>query len=79
METDRDHIHILIQYPPTQSVSGIAKMLKQESTWQVYRIHRKQLRKYYWYQDTLWSKGYFYCSIGDVFTDIIQKYIRNQG
>lgn len=32
METDKDHIHLLINYPPTVSVSSIARRLKQIST-----------------------------------------------
>ena len=31
METDKDHIHLLINYPPTVSVSSIARRLKQIS------------------------------------------------
>lgn len=39
METDKDHIHLLVSYPPNLSVSTIVKRLKQISTnsvWQVY-------------------------------------------
>ena len=79
METDLDHVHILIQYAPTDCISHIVKVLKQQSTYWMWQKHGQLLKKYYWYQNTLWSKGYFYCSIGDVSSEIIERYIENQG
>lgn len=32
METDKDHIHILLQYNPTDSITNIVSCLKQHST-----------------------------------------------
>ena len=79
METDKDHVHLLLQYPPTDCIRQIVKVLKQQSTYWMWQKHNLPLRKYYWYQNTLWSKGYFYCSIGDVSSEIIEMYIENQG
>lgn len=36
METDKDHIHILLQYPPDDSVRCIVSTLKQESTYYIW-------------------------------------------
>lgn len=79
METDKDHIHILLQYPPTVSVSHIVKLLKQESTYHIWRIHAKELKHYYWRERTFWSDGYFAASIGEASKETIQHYIENQG
>ena len=79
METDKDHVHILIQYKPTDRISKIVKALKQESTYQMWQRHSVYLNKNYWCQKTLWSKGYFYASIGEVSDAAIRKYIENQG
>ena len=35
METDKDHVHILLEYSPKVSVSDIVKQLKQYSTFQM--------------------------------------------
>ena len=35
METDKDHVHILLEYSPKVSVSDIVKQLKQYSTYQM--------------------------------------------
>ena len=66
METDKDHIHILLQYPPGDSIRHIVSILKQESTYYIWRTHhRKILAQHYWAERTLWSDGYFAASIGD--------------
>lgn len=36
METDKDHVHILLEYSPKVSVSDIVKQLKQHSTYQMW-------------------------------------------
>ena len=32
IETDKDHVHMLLQYPPTDCISGIVQCMKQQST-----------------------------------------------
>lgn len=79
METDKDHVHILLEYSPKVSVSDIVKQLKQYSTYQMWTYHEEYLSKQYWRHKILWSDGYFACSIGQVSQEIIEKYIQNQG
>lgn len=42
METDRDHIHLLINYPPNITVTSIVRILKQVSTNILYAQSVKQ-------------------------------------
>lgn len=79
METDKDHIHILLQYNPTDSIAGIVSVLKQYSTYQAWKNHGRMLKKHYWKEKTLWSDGYFAASIGQVSQETIEHYIENQG
>ncbi|WP_455035395.1 transposase [Lachnoanaerobaculum gingivalis] len=37
------------------------------------------LSKQYWKKHIFWSDGYFACSIGEVSSSTIQKYIESQG
>ena len=37
MKIDKDHIHVLIRYSPTKSVVDIVKLLKQISTYRIWR------------------------------------------
>ena len=79
METDKDHVHILLSYHPDTKVAEIAKSLKQYSTYRLWQLHRTYLAKQYWKRQVLWSDGYFACSIGQVSQQIIERYIKNQG
>ena len=79
MKTDRDHIHILLQYPPNDSIKRIVSILKQESTYHVWQTYAAFLGNYYWTEHTLWSDGYFAASVGDASSETIQEYIANQG
>jgi putative transposase len=73
MEGDKDHIHLLISYNPIQSVLEIVRMLKQVSTYRIWRMNYNfiLLQKYFWKEQIFWSDGYFACSIGNVSKEII--------
>jgi putative transposase len=79
METDKDHIHILLQYNPMDSITGIVSLFKQYSTYQAWKNHGHMLKKHYWKEKMLWSDGYFAASIGQVSQETIENYIENQG
>lgn len=79
METDKDHIHFLISYPPKLSVTSIVRKLKQESTIFAWHLYGNMLRQYFWKEKTLWSDGYFVCSIGEANPNTIREYIKQQG
>ena len=79
METDRDHIHLLINYPPNITVTSIVRILKQVSTNRLWKEFQPMLRKHFWKEHSFWSDGYFVCSIGEANPDTIRKYIENQG
>ena len=67
METDKDHIHFLISY------------IKQQTTYHLWKKYPNFLSKQYWKKKIFWSDGYFVCSIGEVSSATIQKYIESQG
>ena len=79
METDKDHIHLLVGYDTTDSVCNIVKIIKQKTTHNLWQKHSDFLSKRYWKKKIFWSDGYFACSIGEVSSATIQKYIESQG
>ena len=79
MEADRNHMHMLIDYPPTLSITSIVRRLKQISTKELWKLFGEQLRKEFWKERTFWNDGYFVCSIGEANPETIRKYIENQG
>lgn len=79
METDKDHIHFLISYDTTDRVCDIVKLIKQQTTYYLWQKYSSFLSKQYWKKKLFWSDGYFACSIGEVSSTTIQKYIESQG
>ena len=79
METDKDHIHFLLSYDATDRVCDIVKIVKQETTYYLWQKYNSVLSKQYWKKKIFWSDGYFACSIGEVSSATIQKYIESRG
>lgn len=79
METDKDHIHFLLSYDATDRVCDIVKIVKQETTYYLWQKYNSVLSKQYWKKKIFWSDGYFACSIGEMSSATIQKYIESQG
>ena len=79
MEIDNNHIHFLIDSIPTLSPSMIIRVLKQQSTRDIWKLHYVLLKKHFWKEKTFWADGYFVSSIGDASISTIKNYIKNQG
>ena len=79
MEADKDHMHFLISYDTTDRFCDIVKIVKQETTYYLWQKYGSFLSKQYWKKRIFWSDGYFACSIGEVSSATIQKYIESQG
>lgn len=81
MESDIDHIHLMIQYLPRVSISSIIRTIKQITTYRAWRETRfiPYLQKNFWKEKTFWSDGFFACSIGEANPETIKAYIENQG
>lgn len=68
-----DHVHLLVAYPPSESVSELVNRLKGVSS----RLLRRDydIRAY---QGHLWSPSYFASSAGGASLDVLKDYIRSQ-
>jgi putative transposase len=82
MEIDKtmpDHFHCLIRSKPSIAPYEIAHDLKQYSTYNLWKIQEPYLKKFYWKEHLLWTRGYFVSTVGNVSADMLQKYIDEQG
>lgn len=79
MNSDENHLHMLISMKPSISVSQIVRVLKQESTVYIWKKYKSILKQYFWKEHTFWSDGYFVASIGNANEKTIKKYIEEQG
>ena len=79
MEVDKDHIHMMISSAPKISPLQIVRVLKQQSTIQMWKRYASELKKQYWKENTFWTDGYFCSTIGEVSSKTLKHYIQNQG
>ncbi len=79
MEIDKDHIHFLLTIKPSESISNVVKILKQFSTYYVWKNNKNCISKFYWKKHYLWTRGYFICTVGECSEERIKKYINEQG
>ncbi len=77
VNTDRDHIHLLVEVAPKMAISDAVLLLKAHTA-RPMREHFPFLDKVYWGSDGIWSTGYFVSTVG-VNEDVIKKYIEHQG
>lgn len=79
METDKDHIHYMIELNPDISVSKVVRLLKSYTTFHIWKKHYNFLNKHFWKEKTFWTDGYFVCTVGNVSEKMLKEYIENQG
>ena len=79
METDKNHLHMMVRSEPKLSPLQIVRRLKQMSTSAVWKKYRDFLRHNFYKEHTFWTDGYFVSSIWNVSQETIKKYIENQG
>ena len=79
METDKDHIHMMICSEPKLSPLQIVRRLKQMSTTAIWKKYENYLRHIFYRENTFWTDGYFVSSVQNVSQKTIKKYIENQG
>ena len=77
MDGERDHVHLLINYPPKLSVSNLVNSLKGVSS-RLLRRDRPDIASRYYYKGVLWSPSYFAASCGGAPLSIIKQYIEQQ-
>jgi len=76
MEGGKDHVHLLVEYPPKVSVSSLVNSLKGASS-RVLRRLRPDIATRYW-RGVLWSPSYFAGSCGGAPVTIVDRYIEQQ-
>ena len=71
-----DHVHLLVELPPTVSVSKAVKTFKGGSSRALRQAH-PELDEWLW-GNSFWAVGYFAESVGRVTENAIKLYIENQ-
>jgi putative transposase len=77
VNTDQDHIHLLISIPPQWSVGKVVGLIKSKTARSL-KAEFPFLKQVYWGTDSIWSEGYFVSTVG-INEQTIRKYIEQQG
>ena len=52
LESDTDHIHIMLQHIPRVSISSIVNRIKSITTYRIWEKHSNYLQKHFWKEKT---------------------------
>lgn len=74
---ESDHVHLIVDYPPTLSVSNLVANLKATSSKTMWREFEEYLSKTYRTKH-LWTGSYFVASCGGVTIEKLKEYVQNQ-
>ena len=76
LSVEKDHIHMLIQINPRESIAKVVNLLKGGSG-RAIRLEHPELEEFLW-GDSFWGDGYFAESIGSKNEQVIREYIQSQ-
>ena len=76
LNVQKDHVHMLIQINPRESLSKVVQILKGGSSY-VIRREYPELEEFLWGK-SFWGDGYFAESVGKKNETVIRNYIKNQ-
>lgn len=71
----KDHIHMLIEYPPSKSISELVKRLKGRTS-RLLQQEYPDLKKRYWGKH-FWAIGYGAWSTGNVSEAVVEEYLEH--
>jgi len=71
-----DHVHMLIQIKPRESIAEVMNKVKGVSS-RVLKKEYPKLEEFLW-GDSFWSEGYFAVTVGEVEESVVKKYIATQ-
>lgn len=75
---ESDHVHMLIELPPTQALSPVVNSLKTVSSRLLRKWHRAEMARHF-KKPVLWSRSYFINSLDDANLETVMRYIEQQG
>jgi len=77
VEADRDHVHLMISFPPRLALSTIVQRLKCAASRDVRAQKYPEIRRALW-GARFWSASYFVVSYGGAPLEVVKSYVENQ-
>lgn len=77
IETDKDHIHMLISCTPQHYIPDIIQKFKGVTSNKIRKEFKHITKKYFWGKN-MWNRSYFVATVSENTKQQIQEYIQNQ-
>lgn len=71
----KDHVHMLIEYRPSMSISDFVKRVKGRTS-RLLQMEYPELRKRYWGRH-FWAIGYGVWSTGNITEELVKEYLEH--
>lgn len=77
LEVMPDHVHAMISFRPSKSISDVVKALKGSTGYMYLRDH-PDIREQKCWGGHLWSSSYYIGTVGNMSKDTVERYINDQ-
>lgn len=74
---ESDHVHLLVDFHPKQSIAAVAGSLKACTSRAMQKEFTEHLKQFYW-KKVFWSGSYYVASSGGAPIEVLRQYIKNQ-
>lgn len=75
---EADHIHILLDFHPKNSIAAVVGSLKSSTARMLKKEFPEEVKKHYWGKVSFWSNSYYVASAGGAPIETLKKYIQDQ-
>ena len=75
---ESDHVHILLDFHPKNSIAAVVGSLKSSTARMLKKEFPEEVKKHYWGKVSFWSNSYYVASCGGAPIEALKKYIQNQ-
>ena len=75
---ESDHVHLLLDFHPKNSISAVVGSLKSSTSRMVKKEFPQQYAKHYGGKVAFWSNSYYVSSAGGAPIEVLKKYIQSQ-
>ncbi len=73
-----DHVHLLVDFHPKNSISAVVGSLKASTSRMVRKEFPEHVAKFYYSKPVFWSGSYYAASTGGAPIEILKQYIQSQ-
>lgn len=74
---ESDHVHLLVDFHPKNSVAAVAGSLKASTSRAMQKEFSVEVKKFY-FKPVFWSNSYYVASSGGAPIDKLKEYIKSQ-